>query len=101
MDLTSPMLVITWDSNLYILVVIEVSCHYPVKQLLKNKEEAGVAVWDVISMLECQSGSKVWCLCSDNSSKFVNAAIDQFCHYNGIIHEMTNPYVLEQNGIAE
>ena len=101
MDLTSPMLVVIWNSNLYILVVIEVSYHYPVGQLLKDKEEAWVTVWDVISMLKCQSRSKVWCLCSDNSSKFANAAIDQFCHHNGIIHEMTNPYIPEQNGIAK
>jgi len=41
------------------LVIVEVSCRYPVGRLLKSKEEAGGAVRDVIAMLECQFGLKV------------------------------------------
>ena len=33
-------------------VIIEVSCCYPVEQLLKNKDEIEVVVQDNISMLE-------------------------------------------------
>jgi len=44
MDLTGPMMVPTWNSYQYALVVIEVSCHYAVGQLLREKDEAGVAV---------------------------------------------------------
>ena len=58
-DLTGPMSITTQDSNLYTLVIIEVSYCYPVGQLLKDKNKAEVAVQDVISMLEYQSDSKV------------------------------------------
>jgi len=34
MDLTGPMMVLTWDSYQYALVVIEVSCRYAVGRLL-------------------------------------------------------------------
>jgi len=36
MDLTGPMSVTTWDSYIYVLVVVEVSYHYPVKRLLEG-----------------------------------------------------------------
>ena len=100
-DLTSPISVATWNSNPYTLVIIEVSCHYLVEQLLEDKDKVKVIVQDVISMLEYQSGLKFWYLHSNNSSEFINAIIDQFCCYNNIIYEITNLYVLEQNGIAE
>ena len=59
MDLTGPISVPTWDGYAYALVVVEVSCQYPVRRLLISKEEAGGAVRDVIAMLEYQSGLKV------------------------------------------
>jgi len=58
MDLIGPMTVPTWDGYQYALVVIEVSCHYAVGRLLREKDEAGVAVQDIVAMLECQSGLK-------------------------------------------
>jgi len=52
MNLTGPISVFTWDSYVYTLVIVEVSCRYPVRCLLKSKEEAGGAVRDIITMLE-------------------------------------------------
>ncbi|KAJ3561473.1 hypothetical protein NP233_g10170 [Leucocoprinus birnbaumii] len=87
MNLTEPMSVPTWDGYRYALVVIE--------------EEVGVAVRDAVVMLERQSGKKVLRLRSDNGTEFVNSAMRAFCQKNGIIHETTDPYLPEQNGIAE
>ena len=101
MDLTGPILVLTWDGFLYALVVVEVSCQYPIGRLLRSKEETGVAVCDVLAMLERQSSLKVCHLHSDNGSEFVNEAMHTFCRRNGIIHETTIPYSPEQNSIAE
>ena len=88
-DLTGPISVPTWDGYVYALVVIEVSCRYPVGRLLKSKEEAGGAVRDMIAMLEHQSGLKVKRLRSDNGSEFINSTMNKFCQRNGIIHETT------------
>jgi len=101
MDLTGPIMVPTWDSYQYALVVIEVSCCYAVGWLLREKDEAGVAVWDIVAMLERQSGLKARRLRSDNESEFVNSMMTQFCQKNGIIHETTIPYLPEQNRTAE
>ena len=101
MDLTDPILVPTWNGYVYTLVIVEVSCRYPVGHLLKSKEEVGGAVRDVIAMLEHQSGLKVKRLRSDNSLEFINSTMNKFCQRNGIIHETTLPYLPQQNGIAE
>jgi len=58
-DLIGLISVPTWDSYVYALVVVEVSCQYPVRHLLKSKEEARGTVRNVIAMLEHQSGLKV------------------------------------------
>ena len=101
MDLTGLMFIPIWDSNLYALVAVEVSCYYPVECLLKHKEKVGVIVRDVVAMLEKQSSKHIKYFQSDNKTKFVNLTIDLFCRKNGIIHETTNLYLPKQNGIAE
>ena len=101
MDLTGPVNIPTWDGYIYALVVVETSCRYPVGRLLKDKGEVGVAVRDIVAMLERQSGVRTRRIRTDSGTEFVNAAMDDFCQRNGIIHETTNPYRPEQNGIAE
>ena len=59
MDLTGPISVPIWNGYIYALIVIEVSCRYPVGHFLKSKEEAEGAVRDIIAMLEHQSRLKV------------------------------------------
>ena len=101
MDITGPMSVPTWDGFLYALVIVEVSCRYPVGRLLRTKEDVGVTVRDVLAMLERQFRLKVRHLRSDNGSEFVNDTMNTFCRRNGIIHETTIPYTPEQNGITK
>ena len=52
MDLTGPMFVLTWNGYLYVLVVVGVSCYYAVSHLLKKKKEAGIAIQDIMAMIE-------------------------------------------------
>ena len=58
-DLTGPMSVPTWDEFLYALVIVEVSCRYPVERLLCTKEDTSIAVCDILAILKRQSGLKV------------------------------------------
>lgn len=60
-------------SKMEALVVVEVSCRYPVGRLLKSKEEVGTTVRNIIAMLERQSGIKARRLRSDNGTEFVNS----------------------------
>jgi len=59
MDLTSPILVATWDGHTYILVVVEASNCYPVDRLLKLKKKARLVVRNIIVILEKQLGVKI------------------------------------------
>jgi len=59
MDLTSPISIPTWDEFLYALVIVEVSCCYPVGRLLHTKEDTGVAIYNILAILERQSGLKI------------------------------------------
>jgi len=101
MDLTGPMSIPTWDGFLDVLVIVEVSCCYPVERLLYTKEDTGVAIHNMIAILKRQSGLKVHCFWSNNRSEFVNEMMEIFYHCNRIIHETTIFYTPEQNGIAE
>ena len=101
MNITGPILVPTWYGFLYALVVVEVSCRYPVEKLLCTKKDTSIAVYDILAMLKRQSGLKVCHLYSNNRSEFVNDIMYIFCYYNGVIHKTTIPYTPEQNGIAE
>ena len=51
-DLTGLMSVPTWNRYLYALVVVEVRCYYAVSHLLKEKEEADIAIQDIMAMME-------------------------------------------------
>ena len=57
-DLTGLISVSTWNGYLYPLVVVEVSCCYAVSHLLKEKEEASIAIQDTMAIIECQSSLK-------------------------------------------
>jgi len=78
-DLTGPMSVPTWDGFLYALVVVEVSCHYAVGHLLRDKNETEPTVRNIVTMLERQSGLKARRLRNDNGTKFINTTMSQFC----------------------
>jgi hypothetical protein len=51
-DLTSQMSVPTWSGMSYALVVVEVSCRFPVGCLLHLKDEADGSLKEVVAMLE-------------------------------------------------
>jgi len=58
-DLIDPISVPIWDSYIYALIVIEVSCQYFVEHFLKSKKETKNIVRDVITILEYQSRLKI------------------------------------------
>ena len=54
-DLAGPMSVETWTEMQYALVTVEVSCQFPVGQLLQSKDEAATALKETVAMLKRQS----------------------------------------------
>ena len=58
-------------------------------------------IWEVVVMLERQSGKKLKRMRVDSGMEFVNELVNTSCQKNGIILETTVPYAPEQNRIAE
>ncbi|XP_062556984.1 uncharacterized protein LOC134221823 [Armigeres subalbatus] len=52
-------------------------------------------------MAERQSGRKMKILGTDNRKEYVNAGFKNYLKQHGIIHQTTNAYTPEQNGMAE
>lgn len=87
-------------SKYFILFVDDCSrmtCIY----FLKNKNEAFKFFQQYKAMAENQTGKKIKFLRSDNGLEFCNKEFDEYLNGNGIIHQKTNPYTPEQNGLCE
>ena len=54
-----------------------------------------------MNLRENQWCERIKCLRSNNSTEFVNEEMDKMCTLNGIVHQKTVPYSLQQNGVAE
>lgn len=50
---------------------------------------------------ECQTQKKIKALRRGNGTKFVNKALEKFLKGHGIMRQLTVPYTIQQNGVAE
>ena len=57
--------------------------------------------WKFKKMVENQSGCKIQNIRSDNGKEYTSATFNLFCEEAGIVHQLTAPYTLEQNGVSE
>ncbi|XP_024441578.1 uncharacterized protein LOC112324164 [Populus trichocarpa] len=67
---------------------------------IKMREVAGV-FWKFKKMVENQSGCKIQSIRSDNGKEYTSAEFNLVCKEAGIEHQLTAPYILEQNGVSE
>ena len=70
---------------------------------LKSKSEAEVnqIFQDFHKMVERQSGRKLKVLRTDNGKEYVNTGFTNYLKKHGIVHQTSNAYIPEQNGMAE
>ena len=61
---------------------------------------AGV-FWKFKKIVENQSGCKIQSIRSDNGKEYTLAEFNLVCKEAGIEHQLTAPYILEQNGVSE
>jgi hypothetical protein len=101
MDLTGPMSVEMWSRMSYAFIAVEMNSRMSFRELLASKDKVAETLKTIIVKLERQSGIKTKQIRSDNGTEFINSIIYAFCKRNGILHETTIPYTLEQNGVAE
>ena len=52
-------------------------------------------------MVENETGLRVRAIRTDNGGEYTSQQFNEFCADKGIMHQFTNPYTPEQNGISE
>ena len=65
------------------------------------ENQTGHKVKTFVTVVNNKTGLKVKILIRDNGGEYTSKAFASFCAAKGIIHQFTNPYSPEQNGIAE
>ena len=71
---------------------------------LKSKDQTLSKFKEYVSLMEKQTGlgeRHVIVVRSDNGGEYTSSGFASYCAEKGIVHQFTNPYCPEQNGIAE
>lgn len=68
---------------------------------LKSKGQVFERFLQFKVLIEKQIGSHIKTLRTDGGGEFMSHNFISFCKENGIRRELTTPYILEQNGVAE
>lgn len=69
--------------------------------IIKSKSDVFEKFKIFKSLVENQTGKRIKAIRSDNGTEFFNEAFTNLFNKCGIIHQKTNPYTPEQNGLAE
>jgi transposase InsO family protein len=100
-DVCGPMQTKTPGGNRYFVSFIDDYSRCAVIQLLQNKNQVRTALSAFVSTVENQFDTKIKKLRSDRGGEFWNKEIQEFCASKGIVHQKTNPYSSQENGVAE
>ncbi|GAQ79929.1 hypothetical protein KFL_000420010 [Klebsormidium nitens] len=101
MDLCGPLPVKSKGGSRYILTVTDDVSRCSVVKFLLEKSQAKSAIIGIVKQLENQLDSRVKEFRTDRGGEFLNKELAQFCSEKGIVHQTTNPYSPQENGVAE
>ena len=103
-DLCGPIQVESLGGSRYILMFTDDYSRYTVVYCLKSKDQTLPKFIENVSLMEKQTGlgeRQVKVVRSDNGGEYTSSGFASYCAEKGIVHQFTNPYCPEQNGIAE
>ena len=86
---------------MYALVVVDDHSRRGWKEYLKTKDEAPVAIKDLITRLVTLHERQVKIVRSDRGGEFVQDHLAKWFKSKGITHELSAPYTPQQNGVVE
>jgi hypothetical protein len=99
-DVCGPMQTETAGGSRYFVSFIDDYSRCAAIQLLRSKDQVKKALAAFVARIETQFEGRVKKLQSDRG-KYWNKDTQAFCEQKGIIHEKTNPYSGQENGVAE
>lgn len=101
MDIAGPMEVASIGGSRYYLLLVDDYSRMAYIYFLKQKSQALDCFKEFKAKVENELDKKIKTIRSDNGLEFCNKEFDNFLKVNGIVHQRTNPYTAEQNGLCE
>ena len=101
MDLFGPIAYISNGGNKYGLVIVDDFSRYTWVFFLQDKSEVQATFKKFTRRAQNEFEVKIKRVRSDNGTEFKNTSIEDFLDHEGIKHELSAPYLLEQNGVME
>ena len=100
-DVCGPMETLSIGGSRYFLLFVDDYCRMTFVYFLKTKDEVVKTFTEYKNLVENQKGVKIKTLRTDNGGEFCNSEMKRLLAKHGIVHQTTNSYTPEQNGMAE
>lgn len=101
MDIAGPMEVKSLGGSRYYLLFVDDYSRMAFIYFLKEKSQALDCFKEFKVKVENELDKKIKIIRSDNGLEFCSKKFTEFLKVNGILHQRTNPYSPEQNGLCE
>ena len=101
MDLFGPISVMSMSKKRYALVIVDDYSMYTWVLFLHSKDKTSQMVIDHVKLIELDSKCPVIAIRSNNSTKFKNAVLNDFCADKGISRQYSSTRTPQQNGVVE
>ncbi|CAI7800790.1 unnamed protein product [Closterium sp. NIES-53] len=100
-DLCGPFRVATKDGSLYFLLLKDRHTRFVWVMTVAKKSDVLREFQKWLVLVERQAKKSVLMLRSDQGGEFLGKEFTDFVDRKGIVHDLTCPYTLQQNGMAE
>lgn len=100
-DLCGPMEVSSLGGSKYYFLLEDDFSRMTFTYFLKHKNEALKYFKVFKTLVENQTNNKIKALRTDNGGEFCSSLFEKFLSEHGIIHQKTNPYTPQKNGMSE
>ena len=102
-DLCGPMSFVSLRGFEYYVTFIDDHSRKTWIYFLRSKkfEEVLQRFQEFKALVENQNGRRIQALISDNGGEYTSKEFDEYCRQESIQRQLTIPYTLEQNGVAE
>jgi transposase InsO family protein len=101
MDLFGPVAYLSIRSNKYGLVIVDDYSYFTWIFFLFDKCQVRDKVKTFVRRAQKEFGLPIKKMRSDNGTEFKNTQVEEFLDKEGIKHEFSTPYTLQQNGVVE
>jgi transposase InsO family protein len=101
MDLFGPMAYISIGGSKYGLVIVDDFSRFTWVFFLSDKGETQEILKKFMRRSQNEFELKIKKVRSDNGTEFKNTSVEEFLGEEGIKHEFSVPYTLQQNGVVE